>query len=215
MITQLPNNHIAVTVPEDARIAELMREEIWVDVPEHEGCYQISTHSRVRSVTRVMTYSNGRTRRIEGRILKRHFNPNCYQTFTISNGIGPSSTLVLHISMAKIFIPNPENKKEVNHKNGIKSDCSLTNLEWTTSSENKLHAYNTGLMPRRKGRHSHRFGKTGLQVANAKKCQCLATGRVMAYADAIRELSISQAYFSRMMAGVQKNWTHFHSLSLL
>lgn len=53
----------------------------------------------------------------------------------------------LHILVAKTFIPNPENKRVVNHKNGNKSDNRVDNLEWNTYSENCLHAHDMGLNP--------------------------------------------------------------------
>ena len=52
----------------------------------------------------------------------------------------------LHRMVAEVYIPNPDNKPEVNHKNGIKADCSVDNLEWNTKAENIRHAHDNGLM---------------------------------------------------------------------
>jgi hypothetical protein len=64
---------------------------------------------------------------------------------------------LIHRLVAQTFIPNPENKPEVNHKDGNKHNCYYKNLEWVTPSENKQHAFDTGLK---------------YPTAKQKKCYC-------------------------------------------
>ena len=58
---------------------------------------------------------------------------------------GKHVTKYIHKTMGETFLPNPENKPMVNHKNGNKLANVITNLEWSTYSENNKHAYDTGL----------------------------------------------------------------------
>jgi hypothetical protein len=63
---------------------------------------------------------------------------------------GKATKHALHRLLALQFIPNPENKRTVNHIDGNKLNNSLSNLEWATASENSQHAYDTGLQPYRR-----------------------------------------------------------------
>jgi len=64
---------------------------------------------------------------------------------------GNVKNLFIHRLVAIAFVPNPYNKPFINHKNGIRSDNALENLEWCTHQENMQHAYDTGLhIPHRK-----------------------------------------------------------------
>ncbi len=76
---------------------------------------------------------------------------------------GKGFTFLVHRLLGICFIPNPENKPEINHKNGIRDDNRLDNLEWCTHQENMQHAYRTGLkrvpfnMINQSGRHNNKF----------------------------------------------------------
>lgn len=80
------------------------------------------------------------------------------------SGVGRFSA---HRLVAKAFIPNYENKPEINHKNGIKTDNSVSNLEWVTPSENVRHSIDTGLSIFKSGQDHHR---TALNEEQIKTC---------------------------------------------
>jgi hypothetical protein len=63
---------------------------------------------------------------------------------------GNSKLWYIHRLVALAYIPNPENKKMVNHKNGNKRDNRAENLEWVTRAENHIHAFENGLYPKHK-----------------------------------------------------------------
>ena len=74
-------------------------------------------------------------------------NPNGYLKVGLANGNGTHNQFLLHILVAKHFIPNPYDHPQVNHKDGVKANCSYLNLEWMTAQENNEHALRTGLRP--------------------------------------------------------------------
>src|SRR5689334_6730450 len=79
----------------------------------------------------------------EYRMLTGSIYSTGYRMFKLDN----SKRHSLHRLLAVHFIPNPENKPCINHKNGNKLDNTIENLEWCTHQENSYHARNTGLVP--------------------------------------------------------------------
>lgn len=79
--------------------------------------------------------------------LRPSVNPNGYLKVGLANGEGTHEQYLVHILVARHYLPNPYNHPQVNHKDGIKSNNAVDNLEWCTPTENINHALRTGLRP--------------------------------------------------------------------
>ena len=107
--------------------------EIFKDIEEYEGLYKVSNSVRIISLPRVGTIKTIRE-------LKQHKNRYGYMYVTLHKG-GKAKRYSVHQLIAKAFIPNPDNLPQVNHKDGNKENNTISNLEWVSASENKLHSY--------------------------------------------------------------------------
>jgi hypothetical protein len=113
----------------------LVCQEEWRDISGYEGIYKIS--------------NLGRRKNKSGKIQKSRIKRK-YNTARLCNK-RIYKEMSVHRLVAITFIPNPLSLPEVNHKNGIKSDNTVENLEWSTRSDNVKHAIKTGLMTVKKG----------------------------------------------------------------
>lgn len=105
-------------------------EEIWKDIEGFEGVYQISSFGRLKSFKSLP----------EGRILSNKNSKGGYLSVILNPRQEGQKSEKIHRLVAKAFIPNPENKPQVNHKNMDKQDNRVENLEWATLNENMKHA---------------------------------------------------------------------------
>ena len=106
-----------------------------------------------------------------------------------------------HKLVAEYFIPNPNNKKVVNHKDGNKMNCHVENLEWTTSSENNTHAYRNNLKLSIKG-----MNKKDSKLTDDAVRFIRSTIGVISNSNIARKYSVSTA----VICNVRKNkaWKH-------
>ena len=117
--------------------------EEWKDVVGYEGLYAISNKGRVKILTHYVPDGHGRMRLRQERLMSILKGEYPFVSLYSTNGV--MTTKTIHRMQAIAFIPNPENKPEVNHKDGDKWNFALDNLEWNTSKENNNHALRTGL----------------------------------------------------------------------
>lgn len=89
---------------------------------------------------------NGDAYNMKGKKLASYCDRIGYMKLSLTLPCGKRKTVSVHRMLALAFIPNPENKSDVNHRDGDKKNNSIENLEWLTHQENIFHAMKTGLM---------------------------------------------------------------------
>lgn len=131
---------------DDAAFAEQdLVGEIWRDIAVFNGDYQESNYGRTKS------FKHGKVK-----ILKPSVSRNGYLYINLkSNGV--HKRCLIHRLVAILFIPNPDNKPQVNHIDGNKQNNRVDNLEWVTGSENITHAYELGLQKSGEQHHKSKF----------------------------------------------------------
>jgi hypothetical protein len=181
---------------------EDIENEQWADINGYDGMYQISDMGRVKSYVRKgPRIKNAKS---NGKILKQHLTSNKKYLFVCLLHKENKEQILVHRLVGIHFIPNPENKPEVNHKKGIKTDNRATELEWNTVSENRLHAYRIGLIDKSKIRSM--LGNFGALHHNSKKVnQFSINGEFIKMyngtREAMRETGINQSNISKACNG--------------
>ena len=154
--------------------------EFWKDIEGYEGLYQVSN---LGSVKRVKT----------DRVLKGRKHTGGYLLVSLSkNGI--VSTKLIHRLVAEAFIPNPENKPEVNHIDEDKTNNMVSNLEWVTSKENLNH----GTRNERAGKAISKSNSIPIIATNLK------TGEVEEFygaSECARQLGLHQSNITKVLKG--------------
>jgi hypothetical protein len=176
--------------------------EVWKDIPGYEGYYQVSNFGRVKRLARYVdrhAYGIVHKKFYRERIIKNslvHGYPVvnlCKENFV--------KHFQIHRIVAQTFIPNPLNKEQVNHKNGIRNDNRVENLEWVTNTENQRHSFQVlGRVSGRKGKPMTDKMRAGLKRYQkehyedlCRKVRCIELNRVfVGITNACKELGVSK-----------------------
>ena len=118
--------------------------EIWIPIKDYKKLYEVSNLGRIKSHKRLGT---------KGGILVPILSKSYYSVNLWKNG--HLKIKKIHRLVCQAFLPNIENKPQINHIDGNKLNNKLSNLEWVTQAENMRHAYNIGLA---KAPMKNRFG---------------------------------------------------------
>jgi hypothetical protein len=136
--------------------------EIWKEVKGYEGLYEASNLGNIKRLPSVIRYKSNGTRNYPGKMLIQERMLDGYLRIVLSKN-GNHKRFMSHRLIAETFIPNPYNKPYINHKNGVKSDNRIENLEWCSQEENEQHAVKV-------------LGKTMVGKTYPCKILCIDTG---------------------------------------
>lgn len=168
---------------------EFHKEEKWAFIPDTDLLYKISSEGRIFSVKRNM-------------ILRQFINHKGYYLCQIHVHT-EIKTFIVHRLVAKAFIPNPENKPQVNHKDGNKIHNCIINLEWHTAKENMQHAYSNNIKNNRGSNNP--FSKLTVENVLAIR-EYFKTDKSANLKDASQKFKVSVSH----ICGIKnkKSWTH-------
>lgn len=169
--------------------------ENWKPVIGYEEIYEVSDLGNVRSIV-------DRKNSYVGKVLQPTLRKNGYLQFGLTKD-GKTKWFKASRLVARTWIPNPESKPTVNHKDGLKTNDKVSNLEWATIAENTKHAYDMGLAKTRRGETSTSARLTELGVMLIRQLlKSKTTGKDISLRFGISEMMVSDIRLG-------KTWAYF------
>lgn len=183
----------------------MKKKEVWKKIPYTSGMYSVSKSGKVKSNDRFSVNSLGVKRFYKGQLLKSYKSGWGGYYYVQLTGKKGRFRECIHRIVAKVFIPNPNNKPQVNHKDGNKHNNRVDNLEWCTQEENIQHAYDTGLTNIRSGKESPNYGKRGIST-QSKRVIDVETGKIFVSCNQAAEyIGVKRNTLVRWLTGYSKN----------
>lgn len=166
----------------------------WKKIEAFDGMFSVSDTGQIR---------NNKT----GKCLKQSLNKKGYCQIVVKphGRAGKSVVFRIHRIVATEFLENPENKPTVNHKDGNKTNNSVSNLEWATRSENMQHACDNGLKISTKG-VAQQDAKLNDDIVRLIKKEYRPRDREFGVRGLARKYAISHPEISKILSG--KAWKH-------
>lgn len=153
---------------------------------------------------------NGRVYNSKNKELKQTKNRDGYLMVNLSNN-GNVKTCQVHRLVAETYIPNPDNKRTVNHIDGIKTNNDVSNLEWNTYSENLKHAYNNKLREPILTKDIQHMGGLKTKSVTQKSVLVIETNKIYScLRDCAKDLHCEPSAISRCCNGVASSHHGYH-----
>lgn len=170
----------------------------------------MSSMGRVKTIPRIVVRSDGRTAFYKGHIRKPSKRKDGYLQIRIKFNNGRVKNRLVHRLVAIAFIPNPDNKPEVNHKDNEPENNTPTNLEWTTTKENIRHAHKNGFVDSARGeRHGRaKLNRHLVRFIRDEIAKDQARGKYKRVQEKVRKLGCEITTMTMRSIVIRKIWKH-------
>ena len=170
--------------------------EVWKKIKEF-GNYEVSNLGRIKSPDFILKTPTGQIWVRKGKILKPYKSKKGYLLCDLRIN-GKRKIVSVHRFVALAFIPNLDNKPQINHKDGNKENNCVENLEWCSNSENQIHAFKSGLQ---KGGLSHPNSKLTLEQVLYIKQNCVVGSKKNGMQTMAKKFNVSSGTVKQIING--------------
>jgi len=181
-------------------LVENIEGEEWRDVIGYEQEYRVSNKGRLLSKEKIVRTAGGKETVRQEQLMTLFTDKNGYLTVSLRRNRQSRYTGV-HRIVAKTFLNKPIGKNQINHKNGIKDDNRVENLEWVTPQENTKHAYEIGLIKKGEGNPKARLTEKDVIAIRSSY-----TGEKGQVTQLSKEYSVSRTTIDGVVK--RRFWTH-------